>query len=501
MHPTIQLPEAIERDVRFVEETPPAAIVHATLRRLQEGTPPDRLLAAAALAVSRSTELPPDHHGGPVHPIAGLHAVRSIAARLDGQHAWLPIVQSVALANKHVNAPDMGNSAMPALKPAGPDRDALLKALWYRHPGLAERHLLGALAAMRPGEVLDALLDVAVPRHALDDHFFLYTVFAARALDDLGWEHAPVVLRPVARYLASNPMVDTPGRADTYDAYYHGNLRRYRRVPELERLIEDNGLLSGKLRLETGADEDAGVAALGERIGKVDAYDDVPPMLAGAMGEGLSLAGTAEALSIGAGLLFLRSNSGNPFNTHFHTGINTRRYLLGVPGVALRTRLLALLSWSEGPEIRGMEHTMHWPARATAAEKKPFAGRDAEALVSFIAGAAAGLPPYTLEDYPDPNVLVLPDSLRPIVAAAETYAGRGFDAERLFAALALLTCSDDASEMHAYKQQQACYEEYHATRASHRWVHLAAAAKHAASCYLARPHAVYEELKAVLKAS
>ena len=44
-------------------------------------------------------------------------------------------------------------------------------------------------------------------------------------------------------------------------------------------------------------------------------------------------AGAAEALSYGAGLLSLRTDSGNPFNSHFHTGINARRWLLTRDGI------------------------------------------------------------------------------------------------------------------------------------------------------------------------
>ena len=64
-----------ERLVRFVEDTPPAEIVEATYRELESGAAPREMLMAAGLAVSRSTELPNQHHGGPVHPVSGLHAL------------------------------------------------------------------------------------------------------------------------------------------------------------------------------------------------------------------------------------------------------------------------------------------------------------------------------------------------------------------------------------------------------------------------------------------
>ena len=107
--------QPMERLVRFVEDTPPAEIVEATYRELESGAAPREMLMAAGLAVSRSTELPNQHHGGPVHPVSGLHALSQIGARLDGATAYLPTIQSVALANKHVHSPDMGPGAMAVL--------------------------------------------------------------------------------------------------------------------------------------------------------------------------------------------------------------------------------------------------------------------------------------------------------------------------------------------------------------------------------------------------
>src|SRR5438046_10212738 len=66
------------------------------------------MLLASALAVVRSSDLPPGHHGGPLHPVAGLHAVRHIAARLPGEYALLPVIQNVAVANNHIHSPAMG---------------------------------------------------------------------------------------------------------------------------------------------------------------------------------------------------------------------------------------------------------------------------------------------------------------------------------------------------------------------------------------------------------
>src|SRR5262249_28568302 len=92
--------------------------------------------------------------------------------------------------------------------------------------------------------------------------------------------------------------------------------------------------------------------------------------------EGLSLEGAGEALSIGAAGLFLRSLTGNPMDVHLHTSANLRRYLIQLDGLSMRNRLLALLLWHTGPEVRNTQYRMQpapqpdpeatgaWPPRA-----------------------------------------------------------------------------------------------------------------------------------------
>ena len=104
----VAYPDHIEPLVQLVEETPPERIVARAHDLLVGGTGFRDMLLASALAVVRSSDLPPGHHGGPLHPLAGLHAVRHVAARLPGEYAMLPVIQHVAVANKHIHSPAMG---------------------------------------------------------------------------------------------------------------------------------------------------------------------------------------------------------------------------------------------------------------------------------------------------------------------------------------------------------------------------------------------------------
>src|SRR5207245_9911576 len=93
----VRYPDHIEPLMQFVEETPPERIVAATHNKLAAGTPVKDMLLASALAGVRSSDLPPGHHGGPLHPLAGLPAVRHTAPRLPGDSARLPVIQDVAV--------------------------------------------------------------------------------------------------------------------------------------------------------------------------------------------------------------------------------------------------------------------------------------------------------------------------------------------------------------------------------------------------------------------
>ena len=498
----IEFPQEMEHAVKFVEDTEPERIVEATFAKLRAGESPATLFAAAALAVSRSSELPTDHHGGPVHPVSGIHASHQIATRLDGDWRHLPLVQNVALANKHIHSPDMGQAAMSVVEPAdadGKDVAALLAgfadALVDRQSRTAERYLARLVGLASPGEILDAMLTVGIRRNVLDDHYLLYPVFAVRALDDIGWEWAEAVLRPPVRYLARHPSLEPVRGLDP--ASFREGVDLYNRFSELEALIDDNGLDDGRVAPRPEGDESDAVGALAETIGAVADFRTVTGLLAEALGGGLSLAGTGEALSVGGAMLFLRSRSGNPFDVHIHTGINARRYLIGLDGVGLRTKLLGLLTWPLGDEVRFLGTFLHWPARVDVA---PASGGQ-DALLDAIEVSITSQPvvDYDTLDL-DADVPLLPDEVVETLGLARRYAEAGYDPAPFFALMGRLVCRDDVSEMHAYKLQQAAFEEYGATREPYRWVHMVSAAKHAACVVAMEPKTVYPRARALFDA-
>src|SRR5258706_8734235 len=107
MHRPVRFSAEIEPLVQFIEETDPGRILEATLGKLRDGLSVKKLLTASALAVTRSSDLPPGHHGGPLHPLVGIHALHHTVERVAGEQRFLPILQHVALSNKHINHPNM----------------------------------------------------------------------------------------------------------------------------------------------------------------------------------------------------------------------------------------------------------------------------------------------------------------------------------------------------------------------------------------------------------
>ncbi|MBI3447688.1 MAG: hypothetical protein HY049_02020 [Acidobacteria bacterium] len=334
----VAFPDHIEPLVQFVEETAPERIVAATRDRLAAGTSVKDMLLASALAVVRSSDLPPGHHGGPLHPLAGIHAVRHIAARLPGEYAMMPVIQNVAVANKHIHSPAMGPYILAEAQPVSEhdDLDATLQAFRYAVGrgvyNACDHYFLYLLERLSPMQVLGHLLEVAVPKNQLDDHYFLFPVFTWRALEYLGWEYARFIGRAPVRYI-TRPTAPTS-------------------LEEVDRLISKYELLERDLRFETGEDETASITALADEIGRVNDLAEVPGMLARALGDGLSLEGVGEGLSVGGSTLFLRSQTGNPMDVHINTGANTRRYLLRQPELSRRIKLQALFMWNTGPEVR-----------------------------------------------------------------------------------------------------------------------------------------------------
>ena len=469
MYTSVQYPDTIEPQVQFVEETAPEDIVEKTIEKLHAGVSIKEMCTASALAVVRSSEMPFfvngqwGHHGGHMHPVSGIHAVKEISSRLSGDNRFLPVVQNVALSNKHIHHPSMGPYVLPAFEPldAGgveETRQAFLDAVRRGSVNDADHHFLWLVQNIPHEEALDILLTVATLKNLVDDHKFIYPIYTWRLLEWLDWEHLQVLTRGPVRYISQPPSAKP--------------------VQEITELIEKYQLLSTPLCQTTGADETDAIVRL--RIGLNDcAFDDIPETTAKALAEGLSLEGTGEALSLAASDLFLRLDTSNPMDVHMHTGVNARRHVLRVNGICKENKILALLLWNSGPEVRNAQGRIDdgpYPSPdAVAATSK----QDQEQLVSAIEEAIAA------------------NDVDGAATLTAKYGELEHDPQILIARLTEIVCRDNATEMHALKHHQATVEEFQTTRPPFRSRHLVAAAKAAAISY-GTAQEVYERAKQFL---
>ena len=457
----VRYPDHIEPLVEFVEETTPERIVAATHDKLTAGTPVKDMLLASALAVVRSSDLPPGHHGGPLHPLCGLHAVHHISARLSGEYAMLPVIQNVAVSNKHIHSPAMGPYVLANAKPVSENDDVDATVNAFRTAvsrgvyNACDHYYLYLLERLSPMQVLELLLEVGVPKNQLDDHYFLFPVFTFRALEYFGWDYAKYIGRAPVRYITrpTNPAM----------------------MLEVDELIRKHELLERDLRVQTGEDETAAVTALADEIGRCSEFAEIPGLLAQALGGGLSLEGAGEALSVGGSTLFLRSKTGNPMDVHINTGANTRRYLLRQPELSRRIKLQALLTWNTGPEVRMAQRMLATDVQPEPERVAALPSHTQDELLEEIESLISRLP--VGERLPTAGLASWrsTDEVKHAAALARQYADQGYEPERLIDVLAKIACRDNFTEMHAFKHHQATYEEFYASRPSLRWRHLVAA--------------------------
>src|SRR5215470_299481 len=204
----IEFSPEIEPLVQFIEDASPDEIVERTLEKLRGGLPIQTALTASALAVTRSTEMPPGHHGGPLHPLVGLYALTKLIGRLDGEQRFLPVVQHVALSNKHINHPAMGPYELLEYAPleeggAEGTKKAFLTACARGEWNKSDHLFLWLWRNIPAIEAFDLLMSVAIPKNAHDDHYFIFPGMMWRAFETgvLDKQHFAVLMRPVVRYV------------------------------------------------------------------------------------------------------------------------------------------------------------------------------------------------------------------------------------------------------------------------------------------------------------
>jgi len=405
----------------------------------------------------------------------------------------VPVLQHVALTNKHINHPAMGPYQLLefAAEDAGGFEAAKAAYLIAVQRGEWNKgdHLFQWMWKNAPEiEVFDLLMSVAIPKNFNDDHYFMFPGTVWRAFDKgvLDKDLLPILMRPVVRFVTRSPVAPNNPMPSP--------------LPAIEALIEEYQLLNRILRQRSGEDETAAIGELGEAIGAVDVFADIPVLMAKALAGGLSLEGGGEALSIGAAGLFLRSLGGNPMDVHLHTSVNLRRYLIRLDGISVRNKIMLLLTWQSGPEIRSTAGRMQpypQPDKAAIAKLPP---RTQDELLDAIRHSIYNQPPTDWSQVANLGLLMAVPEVRETVNLATQYMQCGYDPQAFIARLAEIVCHDNFTEMHSFKHHQSIIEEFHATREPWRWMHLVCGAQ-AAAISFGKNMTIYEEYLELLHAA
>src|SRR5438309_6093867 len=201
----------------------------------------------------------------------------------------------------------------------------------------------------------------------------------------------------------------------------------------IEPLLEEYELLKRPLGFHTSPEETPVIGLLGEAITGCDNYQEIPRMLAKALADGLSLQGTGEALSIGAAGLFLRSLTGNPMDVHLHTSVNLRRYLIQLEGLSLRNKLLILLLWHTGPEVRSTQRRLEASPQPDPAAVAALPYRTQDELLDAIRESIYHQPPIDWATVANLGQLQAAPEVKIPMHLAQQYVNFGYDATAFIA--------------------------------------------------------------------
>ena len=190
---------------------------------------------------------------------------------------------------------------------------------------------------------------------------------------------------------------------------------------------------------------------------------------------------------------------GNPMDVHLHTSVNLRRYLVQLDGLSRRNKLLALLLWHTGPEVRSTQRRMQPPRNLTRPLSQPCPIGPKTSCSMSSPRVSISSPRSTGRRSPTSARYVRRPRSESTVHLAQQYVNCGYDATALIARLAEIVCHDNFTEMHAFKHHQAIVEEFYATREPWRWLHLVAGAQ-AAAISFGKNMEIYEEALELLHA-
>ena len=452
-----------EKTVRWIEQTLPAEFPRELARRLPKVGPGawDAWIRAGALAAARSTR----HDGVHRMPrgIPVLAAARALQQGRSPDEGRALLSYALRLVNREIHDPGFGPfRLLPCGEVPGEGREgtlfSFLEAVRAGEADWADHRFAWLVRNLDKEEVIDLLLSSGLEGVSVSAERVAGVVEAVSLLQALGWEHAPVLLRPVVRHQA----------AGNWNSSDYDQCRDIIELRDLHRLARRRP---------------PGQPALGERDAEgflAEARDwaeaspgDRTERITTALAAGLPLEDAADVVSTAATLLILqeilRRREPKAGEETFDraaravNGVNAlcRLVRLGTPGQRILGLLLA--AWVE-------------PARDLRLESRdPDAAwwlSPASRLRESLAASAEsmdGAPP------PDWAAMVVSGQPNGLLPALSEWLESGRQAGALEGVLVPLAPGLERVGGQSIRLVRTLSEAYNASRSPFRWVHLWAA--------------------------
>lgn len=203
--------ESLEKAVRWIEETDPEAFPAALERRLQKLRPDqlDSHFLSAALATVRSVR-----HSTNTRVPHGLLAMASARALATGGAQSAPQVMAHILRLVHAEINDPGFGPYRLLQfdeVAGEGKEGTLfsfvEAVRAGDTDWADHRFAWLVRNQEKEQIVDTLISSGLEGVTGGSHKIIFVVEIAALLHGLGWQWAPILLRPVVRHQAGFPAV------------------------------------------------------------------------------------------------------------------------------------------------------------------------------------------------------------------------------------------------------------------------------------------------------
>ena len=452
-----------EKTVRWIEQTLPAEFPRELARRLPKVGPGawDAWIRAGALAAARSTR----HDGVHRMPrgIPVLAAARALQQGRSPDEGRALLSYALRLVNREIHDPGFGPfRLLPCGEVPGEGREgtlfSFLEAVRAGEADWADHRFAWLVRNLDKEEVIDLLLSSGLEGVAVSAERVAGVVETVSLLQALGWEHAPVLLRPVVRHQA----------AGNWNSSDYDQCRDIIELRDLHRLARRRP---------------PGQPALGERDAEgflAEARDwaeaspgDRTERITTALAAGLPLEDAADVVSTAATLLILQEilrrrepKAGEETFDRAARAVNGMNALcrlvrLGTPGQRILGLLLA--AWVEPARDLRLESrdpdAAWWLSPASRLRES--LGASAESM--------DGAPP------PDWAAMVVSGQPNGLLPALSEWLESGRQAGALEGVLVPLAPGLERVGGQSIRLVRTLSEAYNASRSPFRWVHLWAA--------------------------